>query len=159
MYHHHFMLRGPIYHNHLNIQKYSNLLPPWAQQGKRIPPWQFQACSGLLKPQSEYIHGQSQTLKVHIGAIGFSPSDFSIGLVSSSARVTSVKSPTRCVCQRQQDPQMGPQGHLGPIKIQSFSADKFSAHLKQQGRAIFCEQAAGRSIHIGLFLEILVFAL
>ena len=71
MYHHHFMLRGPIYHHHLNIQEYSNLLPPWAQQEKRIPPWQFRACSGLLKPQSEYmVIGQCHVLKVHIGSIG-----------------------------------------------------------------------------------------
>ena len=45
----------------------------------------------------------------------------SIELVSSSARVTSVKSYKRLgVCDGHPDPKIGPQVYLGPIKIKHF---------------------------------------
>ena len=51
-------------------------------------------------------------------------SSVSIELVSSSARVTSVKSQQGVsLSLRQPDPYIGPQGHLGPIEMNNASAN------------------------------------
>ena len=53
----------------------------------------------------------------------------SIGLVSSSARVTSVKSAKGVLLtDGHPDPKIGPQGHLGPIKTGEMVKGAFPKH-------------------------------